>query len=264
MIANRGLSSGFEKRLTSKRLRALISLVGICSFATIGSASVESAHSTSTDEWVAMPSDLHWVRNAAEYKALTQQIYAAATKELEARVASGEFEGKRWGVSMDADETVLDNSLEAKERRGAEFRLDVWQDWCRRVEAPAVPGSVAFIRRVKALGGNVAIVSNRSVMVQEATEANLEKLGVPFDVVLLKDEADEKEPRWELVESGAAIAGLEAFEIVMYFGDNIKDFPKLTQGLASDGAATEFEEFGRKFFVLPNPVYGSFASNSKL
>lgn len=161
------------------------------------------------------------------------------------------------------DETVLDNSLEAKERRGAAFRMDVWQDWCRRVEAPAVPGSVAFVRRVKELGGKVAIVSNRSVVVQEATEANLEKLGVPFDVVSLKEEDDEKEPRWELVESGTAKPGLDAFEIVMYFGDTIKDFPELIQELATEGKAEDFTDFGRKYFVFPNPVYGSYAKNPK-
>ncbi len=217
-----------------------------------------------SEEWGAMPTGLHWVRNSAEYKALTRQVYTLATKELEARVAAGEFKGKVWGVTLDADETILDNSLEAKERRGAGFDGVVWTEWCRREEAPAVPGSVAFIRRVKELGGKVAVVSNRGVLVQKSTEANLKKLGVDFDVVLLKDGTGEKEPRWDLIENGKAKPGLPAFELVMYFGDNIEDFPGLGQELAGEESADAFAAFGSKYFVLPNPVYGSYAKNPKL
>ncbi len=218
----------------------------------------------SSEEWGAMPTGLHWVRNSAEYKALTRQVYSMATRVLEARVAAGEFEGKVWGVTLDADETILDNSLEAKEARGAAFDRDVWTEWCRREEAPAVPGSVAFIRRVKELGGRVAVVSNRGVLVQKSTEANLKKLGVNFDVVLLKEETGEKESRWDLIESGKAKPGLPAFELVMYFGDNIKDFPDLGQELAGEQSADAYAAFGSKYFVLPNPVYGSYARNPKL
>lgn len=102
MIAKRDLYSEIERGLTSCTLGVLLLLFGICSFTGIAAASVEEDRSAVADEWTAMPSDLHWVRNAAEYRALTRQVYAFATRELEARVASGEFEGKQWGVSMDA------------------------------------------------------------------------------------------------------------------------------------------------------------------
>ncbi|MBD5778142.1 hypothetical protein IEN85_01360 [Pelagicoccus sp. NFK12] len=242
---------------------AVLLLLGVCSRVPVAASLDGGISELQAEEWASMPNDLHWMRNAAEYQAMTRQLYASATKVLEERVASGEFEGKQWGVALDADETVLDNSLEAKERRGADFDMDLWHDWCRREEAPAVPGSVAFTRRVKELGGKVAIVSNRSVVVQESTEANLIKLGVPFDVVLLMEDDDEKEPRWERVESGNAKAGLEAFEIVMFFGDNITDFPGLTQDLAKEGESSAFSDFGYKYFVFPNPVYGSWATNAK-
>ncbi|MBC2604961.1 HAD hydrolase-like protein [Pelagicoccus albus] len=216
------------------------------------------------DAWADMSLDLHWVRNSAEYEALVRQIYRAATIELEQRVASGEFEGKSWGVALDADETILDNSLEAKERMGRKFDLDVWNAWCERMEAPAVPGSVEFIQRVKELGGKVAVVSNRSVVVQKATEKNLKELGVDFDVVLLMDEEGNKTPRWNLIESGKAKRGLKAFEIVMYFGDNIHDFPAMEQDLAVSDDEEDFDSFGREYIVLPNPVYGSWVKNPRL
>lgn len=216
-----------------------------------------------SEVWAGMGNDLHWVRNSAEYEALTRQIYSAALRELEDRYTAGEFEGKNWGVSFDADETVLDNSLEAKERHGDDFDYELWNEWCRREEAPAVPGSVEFIRRVKELGGKVAIVSNRSVQVQKATESNLKKLGVPFDVVLLKDTLSDKNPRWELIESGKAKRGLKAFELVMFFGDNIHDFPGMSQELAEASSDQDFAAFGKRYFVLPNPVYGTFTENAR-
>lgn len=218
----------------------------------------------SSEEWAGMPMGLHWVRNSTEYSALTHQVYAMARRELEARVAAGEFKGKNWGISFDADETVLDNSLEAKERRGASFDYAVWDEWCRREEAPAVPGSVEFIKRVKELGGKVAIVSNRGVNVQKSTEANLKALGVDFDVVLLKDEVSDKNPRWELLESGKAKKGLKPIELVMFFGDNIHDFPGLEQSLRGERSPEAFEDFSRRFFVLPNPVYGSYQGMPRL
>lgn len=215
-----------------------------------------------TDSWQDMPLALHWFRNSAEYKAIAYQTYADATEELEALVASGSLEGVDWAVSLDADETVLDNSLHEKERAGEPFNSKDWIEWCRREEAPAIPGSVAFIKRVKELGGKVAIVSNRSVQVQKATEANLRKLGVDFDVVLLKDKVSDKQPRWDLVEQGKAKKGLGPQRIVMWFGDNIHDFPGASQALAGE-SADAFELFGKRYFVFPNPTYGSWVKTDR-
>jgi predicted secreted acid phosphatase len=41
-------------------------------------------------------------------------------------------------------------------------------------------------------------------------------------------------------------------KVVLWMGDNIRDFPALTQ--VSAGSP---EEFGTRYFVLPNPMYGS-------
>ena len=54
---------------------------------------------------------------------------------------------------------------------------------------------------------------------------------------------------------------LPAMRVLMWVGDNIQDFPTLTQSIRTrDDAA--FAEFGEGFVVLPNPMYGSWEKNS--
>jgi len=48
--------------------------------------------------------------------------------------------------------------------------------------------------------------------------------------------------------------------VVMFVGDNIQDFPLLTQEVRREPDAA-FAKFGDSFFVLPNPMYGSWEKN---
>ena len=45
-------------------------------------------------------------------------------------------------------------------------------------------------------------------------------------------------------------------EVIAWIGDNILDFPALDQSISRQGDAA-FAPFGRRFFPLPNPMYGS-------
>ncbi|MCH6255782.1 HAD hydrolase-like protein [Puniceicoccaceae bacterium K14] len=237
---------------------------GVCSAAPVVAQPVAETAVNPAEEWVEMPNDLHWVRNSAEYKALTRQVYRQAEMELLKLKESGILDStKNWAVALDADETILDNSLFAKEQRGAAFDPVAWNDWCRRIEAPAVPGSLEFLNLVKELGGKIAVVTNRSVVVTKETKKNLKRLGVDFDVILLKDEESDKHPRWDLLKSGKAKKGLEPLELLMFFGDNIHDFPDTHQDLRNKDTDA-YSLFGIKYFVLPNPTYGSFPKNPKL
>jgi predicted secreted acid phosphatase len=61
------------------------------------------------------------------------------------------------------------------------------------------------------------------------------------------------------VRNGNAVEGLPPLTVLAWIGDNIHDFPELTQAIRDDPAA--FTAFGRRFFVLPNPLYGSWERN---
>jgi predicted secreted acid phosphatase len=70
-----------------------------------------------------------------------------------------------------------------------------------------------------------------------------------------------KDVRFEAVAAGRAPSPLPPLRVVMWVGDNIQDFPRLRQDIrtASDSA---FAEFGDRFIVLPNPMYGSWERNA--
>jgi predicted secreted acid phosphatase len=112
------------------------------------------------------------------------------------------------------------------------------------------------------LGGRIAIITNRSSPNCPDAEANLRAFDIPFDVVLCRGENSQKEPRWEAVESGETPAGFPPLEIVMWLGDNIRDFPNLDQSLRMESEEA-FGNFGDIYFAFPNATYGSWQKNPK-
>lgn len=209
----------------------------------------------------AVPRDVHWVRSAAEFRAIFVQTYRAATDRLRELVA-GRPTGS-WAVIMDADETILDNS-EYQRRiglRGESFDIATWNEWVREQAADSLPGAAAFIRAVSELGGRVAIVTNRDEIVCDETRANLQRLAMTVDVVLCQVPGESgKAGRFDAVRRGTTPAGLPPLDVVMFVGDNIHDFPGATQQLR-DAAPAAFAAFGDTWFVLPNPMYGSWERN---
>jgi len=247
--------------ITLFRAALAISVLGLLGCAHAQTTTV-SAPAASVEAGFEMSAGLHWVRSSAEYQALVRQIYRQAADQLPLLVR--DIEAGTWAVALDADETVLDNSLYQAEREklGLGYTRESWTEWCQRREAGALPATAGFLATVHDLGGKIAIVTNRRADVQADTEANVTSLGLPFDVILTRpmDASGKKEPRWEQVRRGATDADLPPLTIVMWLGDNIGDFPDLDQGLGAAGE-DDFSQFGRRYFVLPNPVYGSWESN---
>jgi 5'-nucleotidase (lipoprotein e(P4) family) len=207
------------------------------------------------------PDGVHWVRDSAEYQAAALQAFALATHLVEEQ-AKARGPGS-WGVISDADETLLDNSDYQKERAaiGQGYSNESWRAWTRRRAAGAVPGAAAFSQRVRALGGRLAIVTNRFAEECPDSEANLRTLGIVFDALLCRSAESAKAARFELVRTGKAAAGLPPVDVVLYVGDNILDFPGMRQ--ASRAQPDAFGDFGRRFVLIPNPMYGSWESNPR-
>jgi 5'-nucleotidase (lipoprotein e(P4) family) len=159
---------------------------------------------------------------------------------------------------MDADETVLDNS-EYQRRRAmldSAYSEASWAAWVKERAAPPIPGASDFTRAVHQARGRVVIVTNRADSLCAETRANLQSAGIETDLVLcqIPGQAD-KNPRFQKVQNGTASAGVPPLTVVAWFGDNILDFPGMSQASRNDPRA--LDPFGRKYFVLPNPMYGS-------
>ena len=231
----------------------------LCAAALLAVAACTPAVSTSNSVPApaarSLPNDVRWFRSSAEYRALARQAYDVAQERLP-ELSRG-LTPRSWAVILDADETVLDNS-EYQRRRAlldSGYTSATWNTWVHERKATPIPGAVEFIRRVQALGGRVAIVTNRTAAQCDVTRENLRAVGVEADVVLcqLPNESD-KNPRFRRVESGEALGGAP-LKVVAWVGDNILDFPGMTQAVRS--TPDVLAEFGRRYFILPNPMYGS-------
>lgn len=215
-------------------------------------ACVSAPHSSAPDSSSHVFDGLHWFRNSAEQRAIYEQTYRVALDA--ARSSSAGLEEGTWAVVLDVDETILDNS--EYERRlvdtGRAYDSRSWDEWVLEVAAPALPGAKELIDRVRSeLGGRIVLVTNRKQSQCAVTEANLHRVGVSFDLILCdRDGSRDKSSRFRTVAEGAGSYG--PLKVLVWVGDNIKDFPSLSQGDHGD-----LSEFGVRYFLLPNPMYGS-------
>jgi len=199
-----------------------------------------------------------WVERSAEYAATVLQAYRHATTQIES-VATNHRSGT-WAVVLDADETIITNltyQLE-RERAGLGYSAESWSAWVKRREAVPMPGAVAFLTRIRALGGRIAIVTNRLVSECADTEAVFRTHQLVFDVMLCRPDGtpSDKNHRFAQVAAGTWPGATGPLEVIAFVGDNIQDFPSLTQAIRGQGEAG-YAAFGVRFFIVPNPMYGS-------
>ncbi|HEY5928614.1 MAG TPA: HAD family acid phosphatase [Kofleriaceae bacterium] len=213
----------------------------------------------------ALPVDLDlglkWYRRSAERRALTAQAYSIALDKLQEKVSAG-ITGA-WGVVLDIDETTLNNSTYQQERMdlGLGYSPASWFAWVERKAATPLDGVSDFVHGVKQLGGKVVFVSNRAANECAATQANLTSASLPFDGIFCKTDTSDKNPRFTAIANGTASSSLPALKVILYVGDNILDFPMLSQDLRKQPASA-YAKFGQDFILLPNSMYGSWEKNT--
>lgn len=203
-----------------------------------------------------------WSRSAAEHEALYLQIFTLA----EERLASVAKPREPWAIVTDADETIIDNTpyqCASELLAPGQFNRELWRRWVDAEAAAATPGALHFIARVHQFGGKVIVVTNRDDEPdrnRSPTRANLRALGMEVDAVLFSMGPDDRDKnrRFHAIErDGIAAENLPPLAVLMYLGDNIGDFPGLSQQSLGDRS-----RFGSSYFVFPNPMYGSFSGNS--
>ncbi len=212
-----------------------------------------------------------WVQTAAEYRALTEGTYNEATESLDGALAdstwtaaveqTGEYAALPPAVIVDIDETVLDNSaFQARViRQGGEFDPELWDAWIAEAAARPIPGALEFTREADRRGVTVFYVTNREQPQEAATRRNLEDLGFPLaaevDVVLTRGEREE----WESDKTTRRAAVATEYRILLLAGDDLNDFvdARISRELREELVRRHEANWGEKWFVLPNPVYGS-------
>jgi acid phosphatase len=223
-----------------------------------------------------------WMQVSPEYRAIAQQVYRQAedriaapepgSAALEQENASAETLARLpTAVVLDLDETVLDNTVYQARllRDRAIYNAATWGAWVGAGEAEAVPGARDFIARARVLGHTVFYITNRDCTTppptstdpcpaKTATAANLVALGIDSapdpQRMLLRGER----PDWNNSNKTARRAFIAAnYRIVALVGDDLGDFVD-PQVYAGDRARLE-PRFGHTWFLLPNPIYGSWS-----
>lgn len=204
------------------------------------------------------PDSIRWVRESAEYRAAVVQVYRLAAAHVEAEAQTRK--AGTWAVILDADETIINNSTYQLERarQGLGYSPESWSQWVRRREATPLPGAATFLARVRALGGRIAVVTNRLATECDDTAAVFTRYELAYDAMLCRPNGSpsDKNPRFEAVAAGSTPASASALDVVAFIGDNILDFPRLSQAVREQGEAA-LSQFGARYFLIPNPMYGS-------
>ena len=199
-------------------------------------------------------------QKSAEYRALCYQAFNIA------RIKLAEFNRERSSkpraIMTDIDETILNNSPYEVHQllQGKDYDPDSWREWTAMGKADTVPGALHFFQFAFASGVEIFYVSNRGEDEREGTLKNLQYFNFPNadnEHLLLKQETSSKEKRKNTIS--------ETHNIVILMGDNLNDFSNLFERKSSDErekVANDFSaEFGNRFIVLPNPVYGDWESS---
>ena len=223
-----------------------------------------------------------WMQTSVEYRALSEQTYRAATEQLDKALKEKHWDalvpeergftlddrraaGLKPAVVLDVDETVLDNSpYQARMiRDDADYDEVTWAQWVAEKKAKPLPGVVDFAKAANAKGVTLLYISNRAVHLKEATLANLRAAGLPVadDSVFLglgtvvegcEQAGSEKNCRRRL-------AG-QKYRVLMQFGDQLGDFVQIlanTPEARADLSAKYAGWWGQRWWMLPNPTYGS-------
>lgn len=200
-----------------------------------------------------------WQQSSGERRALSYQTFALARMLLDRDLQNRRLKMRR-AVIVDVDETILDNSpYQARLVKERENYPQGWTAWINRAEAGTVPGALEFLRYAASRRVRVFYVTNRKPIEKEGTAKNLRLLGFPevTDETLLVAPASgssSKEPRRKAISA--------RYHVVLLMGDDLNDFAAVfedskTVDARIIAADMNKSQFGTRFIVLPNPMYGN-------
>lgn len=232
-----------------------------------------------------------WMQHSAEYRAAALQAFESARAQLKSATKCGTAEvgqlqqtkgvcGAKspWAkrpaaIIFDLDETLLDNSAyQAFQIRHRELYEDArWETWVKSEEALAIAGASEFANDASKLA-RIYYVTDRQCRhpidkVKDPvklradcpqlldTMSRMEKLGFPKaddrSAFYLKGMYAELQSKEAIRQK---IAGKH--RIVMLVGDNLTDFVE-NQGIYAQNEAKFAPLWGKRWFIVPNPAYGS-------
>ena len=218
-----------------------------------------------------------WMQTSVEFRLVAGQTFRSALVQLDKAIKTPAWDalpaadreapatGLPPAIIVDVDETVLDNSpYQARLIRDERTHDDaLWDAWVQERAARPTPGALEFAKAAAAREVTIYYLSNRTAAQGPATLDNLRKAGFP-----VKDDS-------QFLGKGTVVEGCEAkgsdkgcrrrlvgrtHRVLMQFGDQLGDFTDIASNTPQgreQAARPDLGWIGERWFVLPNPAYGS-------
>ncbi len=266
----------------------------VCALLLVGCAGMPSEEESVQEESAIEPQvdmGLQWVKHAAEYRAITRQVYGRATAALPAFIEDTSWtalpqqqnaEGLPTAVILDVDETVVSN-IDFQRTFEPPFANWKLEEWTASTPATPIEGVREFVEAARELGVTVFFVTNRPCELKEGnpdpcpqrqtTIDDIAEVGIETDAdhVFLSEERG-----WTREKLTRRMFIAERYRVLMLIGDDYGDFvpcmrssvraPCTEVATAEDrmAALDEFNDYwGNGWYILPNPMHGSWTSFSE-
>ena len=232
---------------------------------------------------------IRWVQTAAEFDALSLQAYRTAARQLDTKIADTSWSALPYqtdaadlppAIIFDVDETVVSN-VEFQATLIPPFEEIKLYRWSRDNIADPIAGFAEFAALAQSKGVELFFVTNRGCEridgiddpchYDAVTRQDIEEAGFTTDRdhVMLAYEKRE----WSKEKKIRRDAVARNHRVIMLFGDDLGDFIPCTRGrplepctegatIANRHRATmdHGEYWGNGWYVLPNPMHGSWTS----
>ena len=232
---------------------------------------------------------LLWVKYAAEYEAISRQVYGMAQRDLRRYIDDTSWSAMPEqhnaadlppAVIFDVDETVLSNVdfQLTFERPFANHKLD---DWSKTRDATPVTGFYEFATAARNAGVELFFITNRPCQAidgdsdpcpqKRTTIADINELGIATDAnhVMLSDE----QPGWTREKIVRRKIVAQTHRVIMLIGDDLSDFVSCVREKAAapcaeaathqsreESVKTFSDYWGAGWYILPNPMHGSWTT----
>lgn len=156
-------------------------------------------------------------------------------------------------IIVDIDETILLNLEFRKEtmKKVGTFSYDIWKKHINLKTAIPISGSLDYLQYISKNNVKIIYISNRDIEDEDATFELLSELKYPIkskEDLLLKNEKKD----WTRNKTSRRIYIGKKYKVIQIFGDSLSDFTETHQQ-----AIFHKNNFGKSWFLLPNPIYGS-------
>lgn len=209
-----------------------------------------------------------WVATSGEYYACARQTFNMAGEKLDLALrdktwtasteqfASGKYSDLPPAVMVNLDETVLNNSPYQARLilQLGQYDYGSFEQWRKEARCSAVPGAKQFLDRAKQLHVAIIYVCPVGQELRDATLRNLQRVTFPYDPdqdqLLLEGEWPNHDKREQVAKKHRIL-----LIISDYLGDFMHDTAK-DPAVRREMAARYAENWGLKWFLVPNPMYG--------